>query len=240
MSPFKMAAVLAAPLTLTLACAAQAGGYTPPVVAAPVVAPSAAPVADWAGAYVGADLGYAFGGDDRIRVRRADGLNSRELGKYELAGANLGLRAGYRWQRDRWVFGPEIGLAGGEIKDDFTSGGYSGKTKLKSAAALRFKTGYLVNDVTLLYGIAGVSRAKFDYSVTGTEPFAAVGIDDDFSATGYVLGFGAERRLTERLSLTGEYEYADYGKTHLRDANSNVTPATPKFHNVRIGLNYRF
>ncbi|HEY0274964.1 MAG TPA: outer membrane beta-barrel protein [Paenirhodobacter sp.] len=232
--------ILAVPVVAVTAFAAQAGGYTTPVVEAPVIAPAApmAVVGAWQGAYVGATIGYAFGGDDRIALHNG-GASSGDIGKLELAGANAGLRAGYAWQRDKWVFGPEIAFEGGNVKDDF-SDSYDAKTKLKNAYALRFKTGYLVNDLTMLYGIAGVSRAKFDYSVIGTGSFGAADIDDSFSRTGYILGFGVERKLTEKLSLTGEYEYANYGKEHVSDAAGVETPATPKFSNIKVGLNYRF
>ncbi|HEY0214067.1 MAG TPA: outer membrane beta-barrel protein [Paenirhodobacter sp.] len=238
-----LSVLLAIPVAVTTAFSAQAGGYTTPVVEAPVVAPAPAPVlvGDWQGAYIGATLGYAFAGDDRVALHY-QGESTGKLGKFELGGVNGGIRAGYTWQRAQWVFGPEIAFEGGNVKDDFSNivddESVQGDTKLKNTYALRFKTGYLVNPVTMIYGIAGVSRAKFDYSVT--TPFPEINIDDSFSRTGYVVGFGVERKLTDNLSLTGEYEYANYGKEHLKNAMGVETPATPKFSNVKIGLNYRF
>ena len=76
----------------------------------------AAPVAsEWQGAYAGITLGYAFGGDDDIGAR-PPGI---DIGNAELSGANAGLRLGYRWQRDRWVVGPELAYVAGDISDDF-------------------------------------------------------------------------------------------------------------------------
>ncbi|MFC3059222.1 outer membrane protein [Paenirhodobacter populi] len=232
------AVLLTVPMTAALTLSAQAAGYSIPVVESPVIAPVPAPVGDWQGAYVGAMIGYAFGGDDTVALHR-DGVASGRIGKFELSGPNAGLRAGYTWQRQSWVFGPELAVEGGNVKDDF-SDEYEGSTKLKNAFALRFKTGYLVNDLTLVYGIVGASRAKFDYSVTGDGFFGPANIDDSFSRTGYIVGLGVERKLTDSLSLTGEYEYANYGKDHLNDGAGVSTPATPKFSNIKIGLNYRF
>lgn len=235
------AVLLTVPVTAALTISAQAAGYTVPLVESPVIAPVPAPVGDWQGAYVGATLGYAFGGDDKVALHLGE-ESTPNLGKLELSGVNAGIRAGYNWQRQNWVFGPELAFEGGNVKDDFRNTVdeelVQGDTKLKNAFALRFKTGYLVNPETLIYGIVGASRAKFDYSVT--TPFSEINIDDSFSRTGYIVGLGVERKLTERLSLTGEYEYANYGKEHLRNAIGVETPATPKFSNIKIGLNYRF
>lgn len=216
------------------AAAAQAGGYVPPVVEpAPVAPVVVAPVGAWQGGYGGLTLGYAFSGKDEVGIDTPTGVTTP--GKLELSGANAGLRLGYRWQKDRWVFGPELGYEGGNIKDDMPEGGYEAESKIKNVLALRFKTGYEVNPGTLVYGIAGVGRAKVDYSVSGT----GLDIDDSFNRTGYILGLGVEKQLTDRVSLTGEYEYANFGKENLADGLTE-TKATPKYNNVKLGVNFKF
>lgn len=230
---------LAAICVILGAASAGAGGYTVPVTEAPVVPVAAAPARDWAGPYAGLTLGYAFGGDDDIGYSRNNRMLG-DVGKYELSGFNAGLQIGYRWQKDRWVFGPELGILGGNIKDSFDADGYHGENKLKNAIELRLKTGYLINPETMLFGVAGVSRAKFDYSMLGSGGYGDAAIDDSFSRTGYVLGLGVERRLTDSLSLTGSYEYANYGKETLDDGTGISTRATPKFGNVKIGVNFNF
>lgn len=211
--------------------AAHAGGYVAPVVdiePAPVVA---APVADWQGAYAGITLGYAFGGDDDIGAR-PPGI---DIGSADVSGANAGLRLGYRWQRDRWVVGPEIAYVAGDINDsfDFTAlGGGEFESEVNDMLGVRLKTGYLVRPDTLLYGIAGWQDGDFTYVVNGT--------DIDYDADGYVLGLGVERRLTDRMSVTGEYEYADFGSTDVEIAPGVTSVATPKHSNVKLGLNFSF
>jgi len=226
----RFAAAVATALTLGTAMAANAGGYVAPVVdtgvAAPVIQP--APVADWAGGYAGLTLGYAFGGDDEV------GINGTAVDTLELSGANAGVRLGYRWQRDRWVFGPELGLEGGDITDSFSTDGFDAESKIKNTLALRMKTGYVLDNGMLLYGIAGVARAKVDYSITG-----GADIRDDYSKTGYIVGLGAERKITDRMSVTGEYEYANFGKETLSDG-VNDTNSTADYHNVKLGLNFKF
>ena len=55
-----------------------------------------------------------------------------------------------------------------------------------------------------------------------------------------IRSLGAEKKLTERMSLTGEYEYANFGKEVLEDGLGASTRATPEFHNVKLGLNFKF
>lgn len=230
---------LGAVLAIPVACAAvsaQAGGYVVPVLEPVIAAPVAAPAADWRGLYAGLTLGYAFGADDRVGL--SDGTVTPTGENLKLHGLNGGIHLGYRWQSDRWVFGPEVSLEGGNVKDSYDNATGNGETKLKNMAALRLKTGYLVNDQTLIYGIAGVAKAKFDYDVALDSP--AWNLDENFSRTGYVVGLGIERKLTERISITGEYEYANFGKKTLTGDAGITTEATPKFSNVKIGVNFRF
>lgn len=229
-----------ASLSLGTVAAANAGGYVPPIVetdVAPII--TAAP--EWQGAYGGLTVGYAFAGDDDVGVQT--GINSGTPDDLTLSGLNAGLRVGYRWQRERWVFGPELGFEGGDIKDDFTTDGYEAESKIKNVLALRFKTGYVLDNDMLFYGIVGVARAKIDYKVRGgvtSGAFGPINVNDDYSKTGYIVGLGIEKMLNERMSLTGEYEYANFGKETLNDGMGGSTRATPDYHNIKVGLNFRF
>lgn len=245
-----------APLAVAAALtagAANAGGYIAPVVqdeipviVAPVVTPT------WQGAYLGGTLGYACCGDDRVGFHTAADAYRGDIGTLEIGGFNGGLRAGYRWQRDQWVFGPELGYEIGRISDDLTyTGTYNNRAvtgeasnDVNSVLALRFKTGRLVDENTLVYGIAGLARGNFDYEVRRTSAITGgtemnYGRVEGMTMNGYVLGLGAERRVNERMSLTGEWEYANFGSKDVQVGNL-TTVATPKYHNFRIGLNYRF
>ncbi|MTH76595.1 outer membrane protein [Paracoccus aestuariivivens] len=231
----KKITILATSLTIGAGVAANAGGYTPPVTE-PIVAPvMEAPVLNWEGGYVGGTLGYAFGGEDRVGVSNSAGRLLGDIGDLEISGANVGIRAGYRWQREKWVFGPELGFEMTDIRDDTNAlvGGVdvNADTKVKNVLALRFKTGYEVQPGTLVYGIAGWARADIDYELASQ--------DVSFDADGYILGLGVEKMMNDRMSVTGEYEYADFGKDTL-EAGGYSTAATTKYHNLKIGVNYRF
>lgn len=216
--------------------AALAGGFVPPVVEATPIVVVAEPVGAWQGGYAGLTLGYAFNGKDRVGVTdTADGSFLGNIGEMKLGGANAGVRLGYRLQRDRWVFGPELGYEGGSIKDD-TKGDIAGvshdaESKIKSVLALRLKTGYLAKPDTLVYGILGFARADVDYRVDGFK--------DSYKADGYVAGFGVEKQLNEKWSITGEYEYASFDKKKMPFGDI-TSEATPKYNNIKVGANFRF
>ena len=223
---------------------AIAGNLTDPTVEAPVEATETLSQIDnrgyWEGAYVGATIGYNFSGGDRIGLSPIAGSNF-SIGKFENSGWAGSLRAGYRWQLDHWVFGPEIAIEGGKVEDAITSDGYTGSTKLNHAYSLRLKAGRTIPVFnSIVYGTIGLTRGDFDYTVVGSGSFGPVNIDTNFAANGYILGFGIEQPLTKRLSLTGEYEYVNYGKTDLTGSQGDTTIATPLFHNVKVGLNLRF
>lgn len=223
----------ASTLALFSVSAAHAGGFAAPVVdVAPVAPVVVAETPAWQGGYVGAALGYAFGGDDEIGAS-VGGTVEGNLGNAELGGPNLSLRAGYRWQRNNWVVGPELSYTAGDISDEFDYGtGGTFEAKVNNTLAVKLKTGYLVRPDMLVYGIAGWQKGEFTYTANGT--------DIDYDADGYVVGLGAEKMLTDRMSVTGEYEYSDFGNTEVDLGGGVTTRATPAFSNIKLGLNFKF
>lgn len=226
----------AAAATLVLsAAAASAGGFTTvpePVVVEPVT-PAPVAAGNWQGAYGGVSLGYAFGGDDDFGLDANDGSDVETLGNLELGGVNGGLHLGYRWQRDRWVVGPELSITGGKIEDDFTTaGGVDIESKVNHVAALKLKTGYEVQPNMLVYGTAGVARGDFTYTVDGE--------DFDYNANGFVFGLGVERMMSDRMSVFGEIERNQFDKEEVEVAPGLVSNASPSFNNVKVGVNFKF
>lgn len=239
---------------VTLGGAAVAGGYSAPVVAPiPVVVTPPVETSDWAGAYFGGSLGYTFGGDDVIGMERyGDAVgnpvinNSNDLGEVDVKGVNAGLHAGYRWQRNNWVYGPEIGIEGGSVDADDTIDVFGEENVLESTvnyiASLRFKTGYVVNPKTLVYGTVGAAYGDFDYSLAPTSGGAAqeIGYDD----VAWTAGLGVERKLNEKLSMFAEWEFRGFSKTAIdfaaRQNLIDQSQATPEHHNIKVGVNYRF
>ncbi|MBT2129910.1 outer membrane protein [Aliiroseovarius lamellibrachiae] len=194
----------------------------------------------WNGLYLGATIGTAFMGDDVVGVTPSSGP-SQNVGEFEQGGFSGELLAGYRWRTGQIVFGPEVSFSAGNIGDDFDDGTNSGDTQLTYALGLRVKAGVLLNEEdTLLFAMAGMSHASFDYAVTAPLASGSMALEDSFTTTGYVFGVGAEKKLSERLSVTGSVEYSNYGKTQLTDGAGNTTLATPEFYSAKLGLNMSF
>lgn len=229
---------LTAALLVSAAAPVLAGGMAEPVME-PVITPvpeTPAEVEAWSGLYVGATLGYAFNGDDRLGIRDvASGEFLGDADNLKVSGANVGLRIGYRWQTGNWVIGPELGYEGGDISDSVTGTvanvEYTGESQVNSLLALRLKTGYVTQSDMMVFGTLGVGRADVDYRLNG--------LVGDYKTTGYILGLGVEKMLSTDWSLTGELEYVGLGKEE-RIFDDISTQATPSYTNVKVGLNYRF
>lgn len=223
----------------------------------PVIAPvtevapvEVAPVAasNWAGGYVGGSLGYSFSGDDEIGLELLqDGLpidRATDLGEADINGATAGLHVGYRWQRNNWVFGPELGIEGGSVdgSDPVSAFGLDGtlESEVNYVATLVMKTGYEITPGTLIYGTAGIAHGDFDYSGSVGEESQTV----SYSNTGYALGLGVERQMSERMSVFAEYQYRDFGEEtvefDLGGGTTVASRATPTHSNVKLGVNFRF
>lgn len=254
-SRFRMALVAAATM---VAPAAHAGGYIAPVEPAPIIAPVVEPVRPWTGAYVGGSLGYSFGADDEVGLEYFETGESLEklndLGQVDISGVTGGVHVGYRWQRNRWVFGPELGVEFGNVDDEtdlvYTTPagldvplGARAKSEMNNILSLRAKAGYLVDDRTMIFGTAGYVRGDFDYTLNEIGGYRQ---KESFHADGYSVGLGVERRMTDRLSLTAEWEYRNFGDNDVDFYDPEVddaflrTVATPEHHNVKIGLNFSF
>lgn len=250
-STFAVASLLA-----MMAPVAQAGGLIAPVQEPPVVvAPISEPVSDWAGGYAGGWIGYAFGADDEVGFDyyEDDNLIGRQndITNLDVSGLNGGLHLGYRWQRGSWVFGPELTIEGGDIND--TQGGsdvvagetieFSLESKVNYIAGLQMKAGYVVNPKTMVYGTAGYVHGDFDYVLSGSYGGEAGSVNEDYTANGYSLGAGVERKLNERWSMFAEWQYRNFGKTDVTfadGADELVTRATPEHHNLKLGVNFAF
>ena len=235
----KTASILSCLTALFAAGTAQAGSLEDPVITP--VTPVVEDPRPWQGAYVGGTLGYHFAGGDRVGIAPATGPSFSTGEELNISGLAASLRAGYRWQFSDFVVGGEIAAEGGNVEDSFTGGGYSGSTTLNHALSVRLKAGYASTLFdSFIYGTIGLSRAEFDYVVSGSGGGGPVSFDDTYSTNGYILGVGFERPLSDRWTLTGEYEYVNFGTDELTDGAGNTTLATPLFHTLKLGVNYNF
>lgn len=242
--------LLAASSALVLGAGASfAGGAVSPVIeVAPITIEEAPVVGAWEGAYVGGSLNYTFGAEDQVgldamsngqRIGRAT-----DLGDADIDGITAGLNAGYRWQREKWVFGPELAVQAGSVDGSIesTAFGIDGEieSELNYLVTLVLKTGYEVQPGTLVYGTFGIASGDFDYTLS-TDGFSDT---DGFTATGIAAGFGVERMINENLSVFADYQYRDLNKKSATftydDGVTYESEPTTAHSNIRIGVNYNF
>ncbi len=221
---------------------AQAGDIGP-APAEPVVT---APMPDWTGFYGGVSVGTVFGADDRVGHTNRFGRLLTSPGDLDLEGVNYGVRLGWRIQVPNFappaVFGVELGYDdGGSVDDGFATASHVAGSELEHVFGLRFKGGVTSQSRrTFFYGQLGYVRGDFDYGVVGSAGGDVLAFSRGFDTDGYALGLGVEHKLTERLSVLAEWEYLDFSKKRLFDADLSSTLATPDFHNLRIGMNFQF
>lgn len=233
----RVAAIPAVTL-LVLSTPVLAGGLAEPLAEPALEAPtrSAPSRQPFVGPYLGASLGYAFNGDDRVGIRGAGA--PLDLQTLEESGAFGGLHVGYRTAPlNGWSYGVELGVIGGGVSDEFSTGTAAAKTELNHAVSLRAAAGRVVGDALLVYGFGGIAYGRFDYRVNVP---GRMDLDTDFSRTGYILGLGVEKQVSDHWSLRGEYQFSNFGKETLTDVSGSRTEATPKFHSLSLGVSYNF
>ena len=141
-----------------MAGAAQAGGYTAPVVEAPVVTQTVVPeTGDWTGFYAGGQLGY---GNSNIGAEDGDG-------------AFGGVHAGYLYDLGRFVTGVEVDYSAADL--DFGQG--NSIDRLGHIKAI----GGIDQGDWLLYGSLGAAYVHADVGGTGyNDVIPAVGIGANY------------------------------------------------------------
>jgi outer membrane immunogenic protein len=168
---------------------------------------------NWTGLYAGAHGGLGFGS---VKGGSANG---------GLVGGQVGFNA----QADRVVLGVEgdVTASGVEHRGMF-GGGQSFKQKW--VGSLRGRAGYAF-DQALVYGTGGVASGQSQISdFSGTTSKQAIG---------WVVGAGAELKVTQQVSVRGELLHYSIGTgnfstpvaTYKLDQRTNV---------LRGGVNYRF
>ncbi|MDQ0474869.1 outer membrane protein [Labrys wisconsinensis] len=222
------------------------------LAAAPVEPVAPIPYAfSWTGFYVGANIGYGFGGDDRVGVRNNLGVVVPNFAKFEPDGIFGGVQAGYNYQWGNFVFGLEGDFQGAGIDDKFNgvnAGGvtWSGKSNLDWFGTIRPRAGFAW-DRFLIYGTGGVAFGGIDYRVSGIDGGGnTVDMKKNDTQVGWTAGAGLEYAITDNWTAKLEYQYINFGKEKITaavvppngiDVSTNETVQT---HTVRLGVNYKF
>jgi len=239
----------AAVAVFAVPAAAWAADIPAPVVTAPaapapvvVVAPPPA-LFDWSGLYVGANVGYAFGGE-RVGVFINGNFWDDLDEELHTRGVFGGVLAGYNWQFGNVVAGIEADFQLSRIADTIdvaVNGNRFGigaelDANIDWFGTVRARLGYAF-DRTLVYATGGFAYGHYAYDIDALNYHAA----DIF--TGWTIGAGIEHAFTDNLSARLEYLYVNLGRDtfsgNFGGTTYSTTP-TPMFHSVRLAVSYRF
>lgn len=147
--------LLSAAAASLVAGSAIAGGYTAPVVEAPVIAPVAPVVSDWTGFYAGVQYGA---------IKFYDVFDGESF--LEDEGSAYGVHAGYLRDFGQFVLGAELDYNKIDWESDIEG----------DLLRLRARAGYDLGRV-LPYLTAGVARFTEDFGYSDTGLSYGVGVD---------------------------------------------------------------
>lgn len=209
---------------------------------------------DWTGAYAGLNAGYIWGDATTTDDVKDWGKDPKFVGPFNnsVGGFVGGGTLGYNVHWGRFVFGPEIDLdyadLSGSIKTPSSQSGNHQDISLDGGflGAFTGRVGFLIDPATLIYAKGGFALYTGEATQTTTAKGYQTHGTDTF--TGYVVGGGVERKLTENISLKIEYAHYDFG-TQNGDQTSLTDPPVGHVYgnhtsldadSVKVGLNYHF
>jgi opacity protein-like surface antigen len=224
----------------------------------------------WSGAYVGGGVGWTS--FDDVLAEETALINGVAARRNEPRAATGHVFGGYRWSNGPMVWGSEAELQFGngtfratECSFDSLCAASGIIGRVSTTGRLRFVAGYSLDDRTLLLGSVGITAARVTvnglFASASTESGGGTGIIPFDApvrrmATGYSLGLGLERLVSERLSMqfgllydrlnmhTGQSGSVSVFTTDLTDESSASAVLSDRlgFRNlsVRISAVYRF
>jgi outer membrane immunogenic protein len=224
-----------------VALTARSGAAADLPVRAPVhrtLRPIAA--ASWAGCYVGAEGGGAWG---QSRHDTAVGSTSDA---YAVRGGLAGGTVGCNHQLGRWVVGLEGDLAwtdksGSAVEAAPFPATFTSATRESWLASVRARLGWAA-DRWLLYVTGGYAVAAVEARILN--PSIGLDVADTKVRSGFAVGAGIETAIADNWSVRLEYLYVGLQNASYFDVPPPVVFArtgVPLSDNiVRAGLNYRF
>lgn len=233
---------------VTLLASATIAGDLKGKTADPVVISPKKFSSDVSAFYLGVSGGYGSGGDDRFGLRTPAGLF--DIGDLNVSGAYGGFRGGWRGVlpsrggRD-FVYGFEVGYDFGSLDDSVRaqigSSNVQGEAEISDVLSLRYRSGLTSRNGRVLYFFSvgylwgDVETTNSITSGTSVQSFSA-----SDRRGGYTASIGAEHKLTDNWSVTGEYEYVQFKSEDIQFGSGFSTKSTPKYGGLRFGLNYTF
>jgi len=222
-------------LASTALCAVFATGAnaTPP-----------APVFNWAGFYIGGNVGALWSSDGVVDLDKVELIpgGGNTLSPSGIVG---GAQAGYNYQVSSFVLGVEGDLDFTSAAGSFNYPGFFGgvathSTSFPFFADVRARVGVAV-DRFLPYVTGGVVVANLNNSLV--DPSVPFSLNRGSSATGWILGAGVEYAIDNHWSVKSEYLFMQFPDV-IASTGAGIDAYAFKFKDsaqlARIGVNYRF
>lgn len=185
---------------------------------------------NWSGAYVGAQLGYAWSDVD---ARDTNSVNTDRY-SYDVDGFIGGGYLGFNWQTQGVVLGLEADVEYTDLADSGRGKNFGGrhKTDVNWMGSVRGRLGF-VADRALFYVTGGWAFADVD-----TRNFSLPVSYGDIRH-GWTLGAGTEYAFSDNLIGRLEYRYSDFGGDSRR-VGADRDSSDLDMHALRAGLAFKF
>jgi len=202
---------------------------------------------------------------------------ANDQGSHTAKGALGGVQAGFNLQTGSFVFGIEGQFSYSSLKGSHSStaiGNVVGDpnvdglsilsgftTRVRDLGTIAGRLGVVVgaSGAVLLFVKGGAAFADDKFSATTTgECFSGPCPQPDFAATwtgkqfrwGWMVGGGVEAKLTQNVSVKGEYNFLDLGRRDVTltgeictltcSSSSRTFSIDQNIHLVKVGINYSF
>jgi outer membrane immunogenic protein len=224
------------------------------------------PASNWAGFYLGGNIGSGIGRDRTAYSLIGPAGTSTETFNLSPDGINGGIQAGYNWQAANWVFGLEADIQGSSQRDNracvqtcnplfgpIIFAAYD--ATLPWFGTARGRIGYSVGS-TLFYATGGFAYGSVKTKIAASFLGSPASAEISNTKSGWTVGGGIETPFTF-LNILGpnwtsktEYLYVDLGTSTGSFVIPGIVGATSAIlatnstqvheHIFRTGLNYHF
>jgi outer membrane immunogenic protein len=222
-------------------------------VKAPVRAPAVLAAYNWAGFYVGGNVGGAW--LDKSVTETGTNIIANPIGStfsLEAASITAGGQVGYNWHHNNILFGIEVDANWTDIKKTIPANVPPGTSAILRGevdwfATFRGRLGYAPgNWLIYVTGGGAVARLINEY---GTEVDGVLDINSNDAVSsrktrwGWTVGGGVEFGLAPNWSIKAEYLFIDFRRIDVRPITGvpgGIATFDDEIHVARVGLNYRF
>ncbi len=198
--------------------------------------------------YLGFGAGYGANGSDRFGLRTPTGVF--DIGDQDVRGGYFSMRGGWRGVvptslgRD-YVYGIELGYDVGNLSDTVSTqiGGdtVTGRTEISDMFYVQLRNGLTNRSGRVLYFVSvGYIWGQVDTTSSISSTFSSQLFEESDRRGGYTASIGAEHKLNDNWSITGEYQYVQFESKTVEFGSGFSTKSTPGYRGLRFGLNYTF